>query len=398
VSDAAAQHRPALFAATWPALVVGAVALLACGAAAVFGSVDAILRSYLFAWVFWVGIAVGSLGVLMLHHLVGGAWGEVIRRPAEAAAMTLPLLAVLFIPIAFGLHPLFPWARADEVAQDALLQHRRPLFNVGAFLIRVAMYFAIWILIAWRLRSLSLREAAPQTTAEDDFEIHRRLRSASALGTVLYFITGSLFAVDLIMSRETDWYSSTFGWSVIMGQVLSGLCVLIVVLVLLHRDEPMNRVVDPDHFHDLGNLLQTVVVLWSYIAFAQFLVIWLGNTQEDIRWYVHRTHGLWRGFAAAIMLLHFAVPFAVLLSQDAKRSPRAMGWLAGALLPLRAMDVLWMVAPSSPTAEPHHAYWSDPVALFGIGGIWLAMFLWLLKRHPLLPVGDRVPLAVAEAS
>jgi hypothetical protein len=339
------------------------------------------MQAYLFAWLLTLGAALGSMSILMLHHLTGGRWGLLVRRPAEAAAMTLPLLAILFVPVALQLHHLFPWARPGDISQNAVLRHRQLLFTPTFTLIRAAIYFAAWIFFAWRLQSLSLEH---DRTADPN--LLDRMRRWSAFGLVVYFITMSLAAYDWIASREVDWYSSTFGWNVIIGQSVMGVALLIIIAAALSRHASMNVLAEPDLVHDLGNLLLTVVVLWAYIAFAQFLVIWMGNTQEDIIWYIHRTHGGWWWAGTALIVLHFAAPFVFLLFQRIKRDIRALAVVAGVVIVMRAVDVLWMIAPSSLGEQPGRMSWMDVVALIGIGGIWLAAFLRLLPRHPLIPL------------
>ena len=376
----AAPPRSRLFDATIPALVVGVVALVVC---IVFGRGDALpamLRAWLFAFIFVLGIPLGAMAILMLHHLTDGAWGWPIRRPAEAAAMTLPLLAIFFIPIALNLSHLYPWADVRELAGSAILQSRRPVFNPAAFILRAYIFFALWFLLAWRLRSLSLR-------AEQS-----KLRRVSALGLVLYILTMSMAAIDWIMSLEPEWYSTVYALIVITGQSLVGLTFLLLILAPLRRLEPLAGVADDDAIHDLGNLLLTVVILWAYLAFAQFLVNWLGNMQDEITWYIHRTQGPWRLIAIALMLLHFFVPFILLLQQPAKRNMAALASLAAVLLVMHILDVLWQIAPSPGVPHRRGHAWLYLPAFVAAGGIWFALFLHLLRRQPLLPEGQSVPI------
>lgn len=377
------RERFDLFNAMRPALGIGAGALLLCIIAAIFDPMH-FFRAYLFAWLMCLGIALGAMALVMLHHLTGGAWGWLIRRPGEAAAMTLPLLAAGFIPIALGIGQVFPWARPELVAHEALLQRRQPFFSVWFVLLRALIYFALWIALAWRLRQLSLEH-----DRTGDPALLRRLRRLSAVGFLVYFITMSLAAVDWIASREPDWYSSTFALAVIVGQSASGLAFVLLIMGLLRDTPPLRDIVQPDRTHDLGNLLQTVVVLWAYISFAQYLVIWIGNTQEDILWFYHRTSGGWRFVGISLMALHFGFPFLVLLFQPVKRSAVALAAIAGFVLLMRMVDVLWMVAPSNLGPRPQTVHWLDFVAPIGVGGLWFAGFLWLLKAHPLVPLGHR---------
>jgi hypothetical protein len=336
------------------------------------------LRGYLVGWLMCLGVALGSMAMLMMHHLTGGMWGAALRRPAEAAAMTIPLLGLASLPLMIGMKRVFPWADPVAVSADALLQHRAPLYATPVVLIRWALYFAIWSGFAWRLRSLSLRH---DRTGDD--ALLQTSRAVSAAGLVAYFITMSFAAIDWVGSREVDWYSSTFGLLFVVGQAAAGLAFLIIVLA---RSGPalQSQLRDPTRAaHDLGNLLQTVVVLWAYIAFAQFLVIWIGNSQDDVVWFHHRNQGLWHVATISLIVLHFGTPFILLLFQRAKRDLGTLAAIAAGVLAMRFVDVLWMVVPSAhgPMAEPLR--WPDLAMPLGLGLIWLSAFAWILSRHPL---------------
>lgn len=342
-------------------LVLTIVGVLLCLLGWVFQPA-AFYRAYLFAWLLCLGVALGSMALVMMHHLTGGAWGEAIRRPATAASMTLPLLTILFIPIAIGVTPLFPWADAHHVAEHAILQHRRPLFNTPFVLIRVFGSLALWSFWAWRLRTYSHRG--------------ERAGAFSAAGLLIYFITMSSAAMDLIASREVDWSSSTFGLVTILGQAASAIAFLVVVLAFVRAKIETRRL------HDLGNLLLVFTVLWAYVSFAQYLVIWIGNSQEDNLWFVHRTRGGWVFAGMSIIVLHFAVPFAMLLFQDAKKNLRALATIAGGILLIRAVDGLWTLAPSSLTEHAGRAHGLDLLVPIGVWGGWLLIFRANLRREP----------------
>lgn len=376
---------PRLFRWIGPAAAVGAGGTL-LSLMELFVRREQFFRSWLYAWLLVLGLSLGAMGMVMLQHLVVGEWGLLTRRIGEAAALTLPVVLILGSPLLFGLHDLFPWARPEEVARDAVLSHRSNFFNVPSVLLRSGVYFAIWIFFAWRLRANSIRLDDDPTDARA-----LRLRRLSAAGMVLYFLTMSSAAVDWIMAREAHWYSTVFGFIVIISQALSATAFLILIVALLSREPPIDTAARPDLLHDLGNILLMMVVLWAYLSFAQLLVIWLGNTQEEIPWYLHRSKGLWRFVTVLLIVFQFFGPFVLLLMQAVKRDARAMAWVAGGVLFMQWMSMLWMIEPSSPTADPHPLSWMDFVTPIGIGGVWFASFLWLLRRRPLLPVG----LAVA---
>lgn len=375
------------------ALLAGLVALGVMVIGAMF-DLSGFLRSYLFGYVFWLGVSLGAMGIVMMHHLTGGGWGYPIRRLGEAAGMVMPVLVILFIPIALGLHRLYPWADEHLWPDDPLLAHRRPLFNPLAMLIRMAIFFAIWCWMAWSLWRNSLaHDRAADFTAAGTFTL--RMRRTSLAGLVLYFITMSLAAVDLVQSREAHWYSSVFGFVMIIGQSLVALCVLLLALWLFSRrpSASVGQIIhqpNPDHLHDLGNMLLMFVILWAYIDFSQLLVIWMGNTQEDITWYAHRRQGGWAFVDVLLIALHFFVPMLLLFIQHAKRRIRILSSIAAGLIVLHLLNVLWLIAPSSPTDEPGSANWMDLFSPIAIGGIWIATFLWLLKNKPLVPLGLRV--------
>jgi hypothetical protein len=386
------QKTPAFFRYQQPALIVGIIALAICAIGGIFDH-EQFFRSYLVGWILVLGIALGSMAIVMMNHLTGGGWGIVIRRLGEAAAGTLPLLFLLFAPIAYGLKYLYPWARPEELASVAVLQHRKIVYNPEFALLRVLIYFAIWIFWGWRLRRLSL-----QHDINGDPAISQRMAKFSAAGLVIYFLTMSFATFDWIASREVHWYSSIFGFMIIIGQALSGIVFMLIVLSKLHDDPPLHEAAQPNLVHDLGNLFLTLVILWAYMDLSQLVIIWIGNEQEEITWYLHRIQGVWFGIAVMLIVLHFFVPFLLLLIQGAKRNVKILGAIAMGLLVLRWLDIVWIIEPSSSTRIAHGISWMDLLAPIGIGGIWLWMFIWLLRRHPLIPLGERIEVDLAHGS
>jgi hypothetical protein len=363
------------------ALVVGVVGLLLCLGGALL-SPSQFFQSYLFAYLFWLGIALGCLAIVMLHHLTGGAWGLVIRRILEAAAMTLPLMAVLFVPLLFGLHDLYLWARPAAVASDTSLQHKSPYLNVSFFAIRTSVYFVVWIVMAYLLRRWSLMQ---DRTADPD--LPRRLRLLSGPGLALYGLTVTFASVDWVMSLEPHWYSTIYGMLIAIGQWLTGMAFVIIILALLAKSASLADVLSPQSFHDLGNLLFAFIFLWGYIAFCQYLLVWSGNLPEETPWYLHRMAGGWKWIALILIAFHFAVPFLLLLSRDIKRSAGILSAVAAAIVFIHLVNQFWMVAPAF-YPRGLHLHWLDFVAPAGIGGIWFAVFIWQLKGRALLPLHD----------
>jgi hypothetical protein len=364
--------------------------------AAIFGWIsqsDKFYQAYLLAWLFWLGVSLGALGVVMLHHLMGGNWGYMVRRLGEHAAMVLPLLIILFIPIAIGMHSLFIWDRSDALQNDPVLRHEHAYLNASFFLIRAVIYGAIWLAMAWYLRAASLRH---DHTADPSTAIH--MHNVSAGGMVVYFVTMSFASVDWLMSRDPHWYSTVFGFMIVAGQAISGLCVLIAFFALMINTPPFREHVREEHLNDLGNILLTFVIVWAYLSFVQLLVIWMGNKQDEIPWYVQRLSNGWWWIGLILVVFHFFVPFIILLMRELKRKAQWMLGLCLCLLVLRVLDLFWQIGPSGDDPQPHLAQiwsWMDIVFPIGMGGLWVAMFLWLSLDKPLMHAGEMAPLARA---
>ncbi|MDQ6654012.1 MAG: hypothetical protein M3Y84_14885 [Acidobacteriota bacterium] len=339
-------------------------------------------HSYLFAFSFWAGISVGSLALLMLQHLTGGGWGLVIRRVLEAATRTLPLVVILFLPIVAGAHWIYRWTDTREMAKTAALAEKAKYLNVPFFTIRAAVYLAIWLALAFFLNRWSILQ---DQTADREFT--RRMQLISGPGMVLFVFTVTFAAIDWFMSLDPEWSSTIYGFIFVAAWSLSALAFVIAVMAMLSKHEPMNTVVAQLHFHDLGKLLLALVMLWSYFAFSQFLIIWSGNLPEEIRWYLPRTRGGWGVTALAVVILHFAFPFLFLLSRSLKRNAGKLVIVAALVLVMRLFDLLWMIAPTF-TGEHFRISWMDVVAPIGIGGVWLAMFSWQLSKRALIPIND----------
>jgi hypothetical protein len=371
-----------------PSLAVGLIALAACGAGW-FLAPDAFFRAYLFGFVFFAGLSLGCLAIVMLQRLTGGAWGIPIRRILESGTRTLPLVALLFLPIAFGVRRLYPWARPEEVAKDALLQAKEAYLNVPFFLARAAFYFAVWILFAWLLNRWSLEQDHAGTPA-----LTRRLQMLSAAGLVAYGLTMTFASIDWVMSLEPHWFSTMYGVMTIAGQALNALAFVTAALILMSAQKPFAGYVKTSHYHDLGKLLLAFVMFWCYVAFAQYLIIWAGNLPEEIPWYLRRLSGGWGWIGAALVLFHFALPFLLLLPEGANRNSRILAGVAALVVLMRFVDVYWLVRPvftqatGAAASTRFQVHWLDLAAPIGIGGVWLAFFLWQLEERPLLPSKD----------
>lgn len=363
-----------------PVLGVGVLLLAASVAGAFFSPAD-FFHSYLIGYLFWIGLALGSMAFLMLQYLTGGAWGVVTRRILEAATRTLPLLAILFIPIGFGISQLYGWARPELVRHDQVLQHRSGYTNPAFFLARAAIYLVIWMVIGWFLNRWS-REQDANARGQSS-----RLAKLSAGGLILYLFSITFAAVDWAESLENHWASTMWGFLFIAAEGLTAIGFTILVMTALARREPLSRVLKPDHFHDLGKLLFANLMLWAYFAFCQYLIVWSENLTGEIPYYVTRTGTSWGWLGVALIVVQFVIPALLLLNRGLKRNAYLLSGVVAIVLVMRYMDLIWIVLPSY-YRSGFRIQWMDVLTPLGLGGVWLWAFLRELPRFPLLPVNS----------
>lgn len=347
--------------AQWISALVG-VALLGC---LTVGSAPAQERllSYLFAFLFFTGLSIGSLALIMVHALSGGAWGDLLRHPLLAAARTLPLQALLGIPILVDLPDLYSWANPNATAHDPMLRDQGWYLEPTFFVVRTIIYFVVWIALLWMIGA----------AARDPGRARAFPRIASC-GLIVYALTSLFAATDWAMSLLPHWHSSTFGLMVATGWMLAAAALAILCAVRWSS----TRVVPPDLLHDLGNLLLMFVLSWSYLAFMQYLTVWIADLPAETAWYIPRTLSSWRALAIFLIACHFGVPFAVLLSRRAKRRMLWLAGIAGLLLFANLTDAFWLVIP---TFRPQgFAVWgSDLLASLGMGALWCSIYFGHLR-------------------
>jgi hypothetical protein len=228
-----------------------------------------------------------------------------------------------------------------------------------------------------------LRKWSLQQDKTTDVAPTIRLRTLSGPGIVIVPLLATFGFVDWIMSIEPAWFSTVFAVVLLSGQILNAFAFAIILLAWFQPLPPFREVVTEKHFHDLGNLLLTSVMFWTYVAFSQFLIIYSGNLPHEIGWYLHRIAGDWKWLASFIALFHFFIPFFVLLFRAAKKNIRILAAMAVLIFAVHALEVFWMIAPTF-YADGIKIHWTDFAAWLGLGGIWLGVFFANLKRHPLL--------------
>ena len=351
-------------------------------------------RGYLLGYMAWLGVTLGSMAILMVRHLTGGGWGMVIRRILGAAMRCLPLMAVLFVPILFGLPKLYVWARPlDSIADKHLREHLQVItktyLNVPGFIIRAVIYLAIWNLLSFLLTKWSREQDKPPMRDHS-----HRFKAVSGPGLILYAFSIGFAAIDWIMSIDPSWISTIYGLLILIGELLSAMCFAVVIERTLVNYKPMSEMLKPDFVQDHGKWMLTFVMVWAYFAFSQWVIIWAGNLPEEITWYMRRLNGGWGYVGLFLVVFEFAVPFVFLLSRPFKRDIRRLVWLAAWIMLMRYLDLFWIIEPNfSPTFSLTLA---DVVVPVAIGGVWLAYFFRNLNSLPLLPAYDPAAHEVLE--
>lgn len=344
------------------------------------------LRGYLTAYHFWLALALGSLAILMTHQLTGGAWGYLLRRVLQSSVRTLPLMALLFIPVALGVETLYPWAQPGAMADDTLLAEKARYLNPQGFYLRAAIYFALWLAMGLTLSRLLARH---EQTGNP--RLLKRSALLSGPGLVVYWLAVTFASVDWVMSLQPHWVSAIFPTIFAVGQIMAAYAFAVLVTMIFAARPELAAAITPKRFSDLGNLLLMLVMFWAYVAFSQFMLIWIGNLPDEVVWYVPRFSGGWQWVAIALVLLQFAFPFLVLLLRKVKRTPPALATVCALLLFAGVLNLLWQIVPSFLPANLG-ARWAEigttVLGLLGIGGVWLAVVFRQLGRQGLLPANS----------
>ena len=363
-------------------MIAGVLGVVLAAVGFFINGLDRFFQAYLVAYTFWMGVVLGSLALLMVQHLSGGVWGLVLRRPFEAAVRTLPFMAVLFLPIVFGMHSIYEWSHEGITATDPIIAEKALYLNTPFFLARQVFYFVVWGALGFLLTRWSAEH-----DRTGDPRLLKKMEMLSGGGLVVYGLTVTFAMVDWTMSVNPHWFSTIWGMLYVGGQGLSAFAFGICVLVMLANQAPLNRVLTTHHFHDLGKLMFAFLMLWAYLSFSQFLIIWSANIPEEIPHYLNRWENTWKFLSIFIVVGHFMVPYALLLSRDLKRNYGKLRIIATWLLFARLAEYYWHVMP-----ELHRDGFTvtllDVALPFALGGIFISLFVSQLGGRSLLPVND----------
>ncbi|MEO7454332.1 MAG: hypothetical protein ABIV13_06175 [Fimbriimonadales bacterium] len=365
-----------------------AVALIAAivGGALFFMGMNepTIWQSYHFAFVSWSFFTCGCLAMVILINLTRGTWGYPMLRFFESGVKYgLPLMFLGALGMLAMKGHIFEWANPEIVANSDFYQKKTKLWLAeDFFMIRQIVYFAFWMLVAYTMMHLYKKE--DQTGDEKHFLKRTVLAAPFA---VFFVITLSFAATDWVMSLEEFWFSTIYGLLVTVGSALGATAACILYLVGMWKHEPYKYLLTVKQLRDMGNLTLTLVILWAYMSFSQYLIIWSGNLPEEIIYFVKRREGFWMQVGTALVFLHFLMPFFLLLSSRLKRTPAMLGGTVIFILLMRVVDLIWNVIPSFGRT----VQLSDIGAFLMFGGVWFLAFTFALAkveptpRYSLLP-------------
>jgi len=346
------------------------------------GGMDYLLQTYLVSFAFFLSLSLGALFFVLLQHLTRAGWSVVVRRIAEVLAANVWLMAVLAIPIVLGIEHLYHWAHVGIADHDSLIAGKSGFLNTNFFIARLAIYFAIWSILAWFFYRTSVKQ---DTTA--DPALTRRMEVVSAPGMVLFALALNFAAFDLLMSLDPHWFSTIYGVYYFSASVLLFFAVMPKILVWLQMQGLMKNAVTVEHYHDIGKFMFAFTVFWAYIAFSQYMLIWYGNIPEETEWFLKRQTGDWTAISLTLLFGHFILPFLMLISRHVKRRPVLLATFGVWVAVMCWVDMYWLVIPEFSPGVARFGL-LDILVYLGMAGLYSAVIAWRLGRASLIPEGD----------
>ncbi|MEI6805662.1 MAG: hypothetical protein WCK49_04055 [Myxococcaceae bacterium] len=331
------------------------------------------MYGYLFAFICALTIPLGCMVFVLIQHLTRAGWSVLVRRVAEFGMATIPLFALLFLPIAFLGHDLFPWSHAEHL--DEILIKKTPYLNMKFFMIRAVIYFAIWSGIGiWFFKKSIEQETNPDVT--------RKLWKWSTLAVILFALSTSFASFDWLMSLQPHWYSTVFGVYFFAGCFLAGLSFM--SLSLMRSSIPVTS----EHYQDLGKLLFGFTVFWTYIGFSQFMLYWYANIPEETAFYMRRVENGWQFITWALLFTNFLFPFLLIMSRHAKRNRKVFAFGCVWIMLAHFLDIYWLVMPTFGDANWADFLPYDLSALLAMLALFMVAYNTLTEGKSMIPKGD----------
>lgn len=374
------------------ALIGLGVALLVIGCVGWFTDPHLFFFAYLIGWTFCVSLSLGALFFTLIHHITKAHWSVTVRRIPEAMTWAFPILAVLAIPILLGMHDLYHWTHEElfdptRDTYDEIIAGKRAYLNTPFWLLRMALYFAIWTFISYRLLKLSVQQDVAPTE-----DIPAKQRRTSAWAIPVFAVTLAFASYDILMALDPHWFSTIFGVYFFAGSFFAASAMIVLLARLVQiQGNPLKGIITVEHYHDLGKWMLAMTAFWAYISFSQFMLYWYGGIPEETVFYRHRFEHGWEWHSYALMFFHFIIPFVILLLRQVKRTLPALSIMAGWFMVMHFFDLHWVVIPIySLTQDAYHATfsWISIACWLGFMLLFMGLTLYRLSRHSLVPYND----------
>jgi hypothetical protein len=363
-------HRVARFA-----LILGVVLLILCGVLGFFFPA-LFFEGYLTAFVFWIEIPLGCLALLLIQYLTGGQWGLAITRLLEAGMMTLPLFAVLFLPVLAGMSYLFPWTHPLGGEIGNLVRQKEAYLNIPFYLVRYVLYFVVLGALAVRYRGLSLRRDEPGSSSL------ATMKKWSGPSLIVFVLLMNFASIDWVMSLNPEWYSSMLVVEFVTEQGVVAMAWCILSLRFLAHLDPVRSVLTVKIVHDLGNLLLGFTCFWTYVTFMEYIITWTGNLPHEVSWFSDRSSAGWKFFAVFLVFVHFLLPLSCLILTSVSRNLFRLARVAALMIVAHFAQVVWWIEPAF--GKHFHIAWTSIVLIVAVGAIWLAAYVRNLGAAPLV--------------
>ncbi len=333
--------------------------------------------NYLLNNFYFVSLAVGAAFFMSIQYISQAGWSAAFKRIPEAMAAYIPFAAVLFLFLVFGVHYLYEWSHEEAVATDHLIQHKSVFLNVPFFILRVGVFFALWILLTKLMRRTSLLE-----DTEGGMKYFYKSELLSKIFIFVIAVSFSAFSVDMLMSLEVHWFSTIYAAKAFISAFLHGSSVITLIVIILHKYGYL-KMLNRSHLHDFTRYMFMLSIVWGYFTFSQFMLIWYGNIPEETVYYVHRWHGAFEVLFFASILINWFIPFLFLMPRKSSRSKMVMVPVILLLIVGQYIELYYEIWP----ATVHEAKFGllEIGAFLGFVGLFTLVFVTYLAKASLVP-------------
>lgn len=356
---------------------------------AAFMDLQRFFSSYLYGFVYFMGISVVALFFCTLQYLVNAGWSALVRRIPEFFAAFVPIIIIGMLPIIFDVwvtHKLYHWTHHEiyekgNPAFDPILATKQPYLNPIFFTIRLFIYCGIWFV----MYKFIVGNSQKQDDSNIDYTPSRKNLKRAAPFVLLFALSLTFAGVDFVMSIDPHWFSTMFGVYFFAGNFVATLSIIAIFIVNLRNEGHLKGVTD-EHYHDIGKFMFAFTVFWTYITFSQYFLIWYGNMPEETMFFIHRFHGGWEWVGYTIVFGHFIIPFIILLTQNNKRNPKVLVGVGFWMIIMHAVDLAFIIFPQY--SSTFRFGWQEISGWLFFAGAFAFIITKQFRSRSIVPVND----------